>query len=47
MALVAGRHNVAFEDLRAVATSVLRHRLPLNFEGHATGGAPPMWSEKC
>ncbi len=36
-ALLAGRYNVAFEDLRAVATAALRHRLLLNFEGQAEG----------
>jgi len=34
-ALLAGRYNVAFEDLRAVAAAALRHRLLLNFEGQA------------
>jgi len=36
-ALLAGRVNVAFEDLRAVAKPALRHRLILNFEGEAEG----------
>jgi MoxR-like ATPase len=36
-ALLAGRYNVAFEDLRAVASAALRHRLLLNFEGQAEG----------
>jgi MoxR-like ATPase len=36
-ALLAGRYNVAFEDLRAVAVAALRHRLLLNFEGQAEG----------
>jgi len=36
-ALLAGRYNVAFEDLRAVAPSALRHRILLNFEGQAEG----------
>jgi len=35
MALLAGRYNVAFEDLRAVAPAALRHRILLNFEGQA------------
>ena len=36
-ALLAGRYNVAFDDLRAVAPAALRHRLLLNFEGLAEG----------
>jgi len=36
-ALLDGRYNVAFEDLRAVAPAALRHRLLLNFEGQAEG----------
>jgi MoxR-like ATPase len=36
-ALFAGRLNVAFEDVAAVAPSALRHRLLLNFEGQAEG----------
>jgi len=39
-ALVAGRYNVAFDDVRAVAPAALRHRLLLNFEGQAEGIAP-------
>jgi MoxR-like ATPase len=35
VALLAGRYNVAFEDLHAVAPPALRHRLLLNFEGLA------------
>jgi MoxR-like ATPase len=34
-AMIAGRLNVAFEDVRAVATPALRHRLILNFEAEA------------
>lgn len=34
-ALLAGRFNVAFEDVTAVAPAALRHRLLLNFEGQA------------
>ena len=37
MALLDGRYNVAFEDLRAVAPAALRHRILLNFEGQAEG----------
>jgi MoxR-like ATPase len=38
-ALLAGRYNVAFEDLRAVAPAALRHRILLNFEGQAEGAS--------
>ncbi len=36
-ALFAGRLNVAFEDVAAVAPAALRHRLLLNFEAQAEG----------
>ncbi len=36
-ALLAGRYNVSFEDIHAVALAALRHRLLLNFEGLAEG----------
>ncbi len=36
-ALLAGRYNVAFEDVVAVAPAALRHRLLLNFEAQANG----------
>jgi len=36
-ALLAGRYNVAFEDIKAIAPAALRHRLLLNFEGQAEG----------
>ena len=36
-ALFAGRLNVAFADVAAVAPAALRHRLLLNFEGQAEG----------
>jgi MoxR-like ATPase len=36
-ALFAGRYNVSFEDVVAVAPAALRHRLLLNFEGQAAG----------
>jgi MoxR-like ATPase len=39
-ALLAGRYNVAFEDLRTVAPAALRHRILLNFEGQAEGISP-------
>ncbi len=39
-ALLDGRYNVAFDDVRAVAPAALRHRLLLNFEGQAEGIHP-------
>ncbi len=36
-ALLDGRANVAFEDIRKFAEPALRHRLILNFEGEAEG----------
>jgi MoxR-like ATPase len=36
-ALTAGRFNVSYEDLEAVAQPALRHRLILNFEAEAEG----------
>jgi MoxR-like ATPase len=36
-ALLAGRYNVSFEDLRTIAIPSLRHRVILNFEGAAAG----------
>jgi len=36
-ALLAGRFNVAFEDVAASAHACLRHRIILNFEGEAEG----------
>lgn len=35
--LLAGRYNVAFDDIQSVAHASLRHRLLLNFEGQAEG----------
>jgi MoxR-like ATPase len=37
MALLDGRYNVAFDDLRQAARPALRHRLILNFEAQAEG----------
>ena len=34
-AIMAGRYHVDFEDIRALAPSVLRHRLVLNFHARA------------
>ncbi|MCA8924173.1 MAG: MoxR family ATPase [Planctomycetes bacterium] len=39
-ALLSGRWNVGFEDVRAVALPALRHRVLLNFEGEADGVDP-------
>lgn len=36
-ALLDGRYNVAFDDIRKAATPALRHRLLLNFEAQAEG----------
>jgi len=40
LALLKGRYNVSFGDLRDVAAPALRHRLILNFEGEAEGIKP-------
>ena len=39
-ALLAGRFNLAYEDIDAVALPALRHRVFLNFEGEANGIRP-------
>ncbi len=39
-ALIAGRYNVAIDDIRAVALPALRHRLILNLRGIAEGINP-------
>ncbi len=39
-ALIAGRYNVAIDDIRAVALPALRHRLILNLRGIAEGIDP-------
>ena len=39
-ALLAGRYNLAYEDIDAVALPALRHRIFLNFEGEANGVLP-------
>lgn len=36
-ALLDGRYNVAFEDIRAVAAPALRHRIIINFQAEAEG----------
>ena len=40
MALLDGRYNVAFRDVRTAALPALRHRLILNFDGEAEGISP-------
>ena len=40
MALLDGRYNVAFDDIRQAATPALRHRLILSFEAQAEGMTP-------
>jgi MoxR-like ATPase len=39
-ALLDGRFNVAFKDIRAAALPALRHRIILNFDGEAEGISP-------
>src|SRR5690606_32471812 len=39
-ALLLGRPNVSFEDLRAVAPAALRHRLLTSYAGEADGTTP-------
>ncbi len=36
-ALLSGRYNVSFDDVKAIAPAALRHRLLLNFEAQAEG----------
>ncbi len=36
-ALLDGRYNVSFDDIRTIVKSALRHRIILNFEGEAEG----------
>jgi MoxR-like ATPase len=36
-ALIEGRLNVAYDDVRAVAAPALRHRLILNFDAESSG----------
>src|SRR5579862_9883595 len=45
-ALLAGRYNVAIEDIVAVAAPALRHRIILNFEGQAEGIVSDMLIEQ-
>jgi MoxR-like ATPase len=39
-ALMHGRFHLAVEDIRQVASAVLRHRIILNFDAHADGQTP-------
>ncbi len=39
-ALLEGRLNVSFDDVRSVTLPALRHRLILNFEADAGGTTP-------
>src|SRR5271169_6884694 len=39
-ALMNGRYHLAGDDIRKVATAVLRHRIILNFDAHADGQTP-------
>jgi MoxR-like ATPase len=39
-ALLEGRFNVAFEDVKEVALPALRHRVILSYEGEAEGMTP-------
>lgn len=39
-AFIAGRFNLAYEDIDAIALPALRHRIFLNFEGEANGIQP-------
>jgi MoxR-like ATPase len=40
LALMKGRLHLSIEDVQAVAHSVLRHRIILNFDAHAEGQTP-------
>jgi len=40
LALMNGRYHLSVDDVRHVATSVLRHRIILNFDAHADGQTP-------
>jgi MoxR-like ATPase len=46
LALIKGRYNVAFSDIREAAFPALRHRLILNFEAEAEGVRPDTLIEK-
>ena len=40
LALMKGRTHLSIEDIQAIAASVLRHRIILNFDAHADGETP-------
>ncbi len=40
LALMRGRLHLSVDDIKEVATSVLRHRIILNFDAHADGKTP-------
>jgi MoxR-like ATPase len=40
LALMKGRYHLSVDDVRAVASAVLRHRVILNFDAHADGQTP-------
>ncbi len=46
LALIKGRYNVSFGDLKEAALPALRHRLILNFEAEAEGVRPDALLEK-
>jgi MoxR-like ATPase len=40
LALMRGRFHLSIDDIKEIATSVLRHRVILNFDAHADGKTP-------
>jgi MoxR-like ATPase len=40
LAMMRGRVHLSIEDIKEIATSVLRHRVILNFDAHADGKTP-------
>ncbi|MCC6369194.1 MAG: AAA family ATPase, partial [Bryobacterales bacterium] len=46
LALMRARFHLSVDDVRHVATSVLRHRIILNFDAHADGQTPETVLEK-
>jgi len=40
LALMSGRVHVSTDDIRSVASAVLRHRIIMNFDAHADGQTP-------
>jgi len=41
-ALLEGRYNVSYSDIKSMIHPALRHRIILNFEGEAEGMKPDM-----